>query len=382
VGIIWLMPIHEIGELNRKGSLGSYYAVKDYKDVHPDYGTKQDFQDLVNAIHDKGMYVIIDWVANHTSWDNVWVKTNPEFYTKNDKGEYIPPVEDWADVIDLNYDNTELRTAMIDALAYWVKEFDIDGYRCDVAGEVPTEFWNDARKQLDSIKPVFMLAEAEQEEHHAKAFDMSYGWEMHHYFNEIAKGNKNVNDLIELIEKENHRFDKAAYRMRFVDNHDENSWNGTIQERMGDAASALIVLSATLPGMPLLYSGDEAGLDKRLAFFEKDPIEWKEHPNRVLFTKLFTLKKENSALFNGEFGSDLEILSVSDKNVIVFKRKKDQNEVFVFINLSNKKISKQFDKSVFTEKTYSNYFGNYEMETTLGWDVNFEPWQYEVLVSK
>lgn len=382
VGIIWLMPIHPIGEKERKGSLGSYYAVKDYKDVNPNYGTKQDFADLVKAVHDKGMFLIIDWVANHSAPDNVWTKEHSDYFTKNEKGEFVPPVADWSDTIDLNYDNPEMRKAMIDALEYWVREFNIDGYRCDVAEMVPTDFWNDARKALDQIKPVFMLAEAEKEEHHAKAFDMSYGWEMHHYFNEIAKGNKNVTDFLDLIKREDCRFDEAAYRMRFVDNHDENSWNGFTSERMGNAEQAMIVLSATIPGMPLLYSGNEAGLDKRLQFFDKDPIVWKAHPNRALYTKLFELKKQTPALFNGIYGGDFEILPQTDEQVIVFKRKLDMSEIIVFINLSNKPIKKQFGSDVFSAPSYHNYFGNYSMEMNLGWDINFEPWQYEILVAE
>ncbi|TNE70511.1 alpha-amylase [bacterium] len=334
VGIIWLMPIHPIGEKNRKGPLGSYYAVKDYKDVSPEYGTKEDFKSLVDAIHAKGMYVIIDWVANHTAWDISWVETNPEFFTKNEKGEFIPPVADWADVIDLNYDNPEMRASMIDALEYWVQDFNIDGYRCDVAQSVPDDFWVDARTKLDAIKPVFMLAEAEYEIHHEKAFDMSYGWEMHHYFNEIAQGKKTAEDLVDLLKREDCRFPKEAYRMRFVDNHDENSWNGTNKERMGDAETVMTVIASTLPGMPLLYSGDEAGMDKRLKFFERDPIEWKEHKNRALYTELFALKKNTPALYNGSYGGSFELIKTDNHNILAFKRVKGESELIVLANLS------------------------------------------------
>lgn len=351
VGIIWLMPIHPIGEKNRKGTLGSYYAVKDYKEVNPEFGNKQDFKDLVDAIHAKGMYVIIDWVANHTAWDHSWVETNPEFYTKGEHGEFVPPVADWADVIKLNYDNVEMRAAMTDALEYWVREFDIDGYRCDVAQSVPDDFWDSVRSKLDAIKPVFMLAEAEYENHHIKAFDMSYSWEMHHCFNEIAQGKKSASDLIELINRENCRFPTEAYRMRFVDNHDENSWNGTNKERLGDAESIMIVISATLPGMPLLYSGDEAGLDKRLEFFEKDPIEWKEHPNRALYTALFKLKKNNPALFNGAYGGDFNVIDTKNDHVLAFSRVKGENEVVVIANLSNKPQTVHVDL-LHKEKTF------------------------------
>ncbi|MCK4715451.1 MAG: alpha-amylase, partial [Candidatus Marinimicrobia bacterium] len=177
VKIIWLMPIHPIGELNRKGTLGSYYSVKDYKEVNPEFGTKEDFRRLVKRTHELGMYIIIDWVANHSAWDNVWTSTNPDFYSTDSDGNYIIPVADWTDVIDLNYDNPELRKAMIDALVYWIKAFDIDGYRCDVAALVPTDFWETVRDTLDKIKPVFMLAEAHEPELQVKAFDMTYAWQ-------------------------------------------------------------------------------------------------------------------------------------------------------------------------------------------------------------
>jgi glycosidase len=174
IEIIWLMPIHPIGEKNRKGTLGSYYSVKDYKGINPKFGTEEDFKSLVNAIHDQDMYIIIDWVANHTAWDHPWTKTNKDFYTLDSEGNFVPPVPDWSDVIDLNFENKELWLQMIDAQKYWIEEFDIDGYRCDVAAMVPNEFWGKARLELDQIKPVFMLAEAHEPELHENGFDMTY----------------------------------------------------------------------------------------------------------------------------------------------------------------------------------------------------------------
>ncbi len=212
VGILWFMPIHPIGEKNRKGTLGSYYSVKDYKAVNSEFGTLKEFKDLVDIIHKMGMYVIIDWVANHTAWDNEWIIEHPEFYTKDSLGNIISPNPDWTDVADLNYENKELWAAMIDALKFWVKEYDIDGYRCDVAGMMPIEFWVEARKELDNIKPVFMLAEWDTPEMHL-AFDMTYDWTLHKIMNGIAEGEKSVTDLIDHI-----NIDNKKYPIRCIQN--------------------------------------------------------------------------------------------------------------------------------------------------------------------
>lgn len=273
VDILWLMPINPIGEKNRKGTLGSYYSVKDYKDINPEFGNKNDFKNLVDEIHKLGMYVIVDWGANHTAWDHNWVINHPEYYTKDSLGNFVPPVADWADVVDLNYDNTDLRKEMIDALCYWIKDFNIDGYRCDVAGMIPTEFWNNAREELDKIKPVFMLAEWETPDLHEKAFEMTYAWEIHKLLNSIYKGEKSPEDLKDLIVNDKRKFQDYAYRMLFTSNHDENTWNGTEFERLGEAAEMFAALTYVIPGMPLIYNGQEAGFNKRLEFFEKDEIK-------------------------------------------------------------------------------------------------------------
>lgn len=335
VGIVWLMPIHPIGALNRKGSMGSYYSVQDYKAINPEFGTAEDLHRLVGKIHELGMYVIIDWVANHTAWDHPWTESHPDFYTRDSLGNLMPPVTDWSDVIDLNYDNPELRRAMIDALAYWVREFDIDGYRCDVAAMVPSDFWLAVRDTLDKIKPVFMLAEAHEPELHA-AFDMTYGWQYKDLMNNIAAGRQSVRDLDQYYHSEEIKeYPSDGYRMLFTTNHDENSWQGTVFERLGEGAEAFAVFTAMFRGMPLLYSGQEAGMDKRLAFFEKDPIEWREHPFRELYTRLFNLKKNNRALWNGDFGGDVQRLQ-SDRDSLVYNfiREKDGDRVVALFNFS------------------------------------------------
>ncbi|MCU0332981.1 MAG: alpha-amylase family glycosyl hydrolase [Ignavibacteriaceae bacterium] len=288
--ILWLMPIHPIGEKNRKGILGSYYSVKDYNAVNPEFGTLDEFKSLVKIIHKMGMYVIIDWVANHTAWDNQWIEKHPGFYTQDSLGNIISPNPDWTDVADLNFDNKELWTEMIDALKFWVEECDIDGYRCDVAGMVPIEFWIEARTELEKIKNVFMLAEWDTPEVHL-AFDMTYDWDLHHILNGIVKEEKTAADLIVHLNKNEEEFPANAFRMQFTSNHDENSWNGTEFERLGDGVEAFAVLTCLIPDMPLVYSGQEAGFNKRLSFFEKDLVEWKEYKLFDIYSKLLRRSK-------------------------------------------------------------------------------------------
>jgi glycosidase len=236
VDILWMMPISPISEKNRKGSLGSYYAVKDYKGVNPEFGTLDDFKNLVAKAHELGFKVILDWVANHTGWDNNWITEHPEWYTKDSIGAIIPPNPDWSDIADLNFDSQSMRRAMIDAMDYWVKTTDIDGFRCDVAWGVPQDFWEAARASLDSIKPVFMLAE--DEDHPAfleKAFNSDYAWKLHHIMNDVAQGKKTANDLKTYFSELGNKYAPGSYPMQFITNHDANSWSGSEYERMGDA---------------------------------------------------------------------------------------------------------------------------------------------------
>lgn len=332
LGILWFMPINPIGETNRKGSLGSYYSVKDYTAVNPEFGTLADFKKIVQQAHKFGMYVIIDWVANHSAWDNVWMKTNPEFYSKDKDGKFVSPF-DWTDVVDLNYDNKELWNAMRDAMKFWVDECNIDGFRCDVAAMVPLEFWTWVRPQLEAKKKIFMLAEATEPELH-EAFDMTYSWQLKDLFVGVGKKEKTATDFYNHFEKEKTEYPKDAYRMTFTSNHDENSWNGTDKERFGDAAKMFAVLSNIAPGMPLVYSGQEAGLDKRLLFFERDPIEWKQNEMRKLYTRLFELKKHNKALWNGTSGGEFQKITSTNNSIFSFVREQNGNKIFAVFNLS------------------------------------------------
>lgn len=339
VEILWLMPVHPIGVENRKGELGSYYSVLDYRDVNPEFGSMDDFKTMVTESHKLGMKLIIDWVPNHSSWDNDLVKQHPDWYAKDSTGNMFSPW-DWTDVVQFDYSQRGLRDYMIETFKFWIKETDLDGFRMDVAHQVPVDFWNEVRKPLTEVKPeLILLAEAEIRELHDEAFDMTYAWEFHHIMNEVAQGKKTVSHMLEYFEKNNNEYNPNDIRMYFTSNHDENSWNGTVWERMGEATEIMAILSYTVPGIPLIYNGQEAGLAHRLEFFIKDSIPWKEHKFNALYTKLNTLKKDNQALWNPGFGGTMEIIenNQTDK-VLSFVRKKDKNEIVVILNLSNEKL--------------------------------------------
>ncbi|MFK5856669.1 MAG: alpha-amylase family glycosyl hydrolase [Bacteroidota bacterium] len=381
VDILWIMPVFPVGELNRKGSLGSYYAVKDYKDINPEFGDIKAFKQLVDEAHKLGMYVILDWVANHSAWDNPWATEHPEWYQHAENGDFVSPF-DWTDVIAFDYNNPAMRDSMVDALKFWITETDIDGYRCDVAGMVPTDFWELARVEMDSIKPVFMLAEDEDNpELLKKAFDMNYGWKLHHIMNDIAKGKKNANDIWDYLAWNDTVYPVDSYRLYFTSNHDENSWNGTVYERMGEAAKPLAILSYTIPGMGLVYGGQEAGLNKRLRFFEKDTISWDKNEYADIYTTLNFLKKENKALWNGEAGGSMTRLGDgSNYNVFAFYREKDGDRIITIINMSDKLQSFTIDGNV-VSGTFKDAFTGDEVIITEDMNVELEPWGFMVLTN-
>lgn len=377
VGILWLMPINPIGVENRKGSLGSYYAVKDYKAVNPEYGNIKDFKKLVDAIHKQGMYVIVDWVANHTAWDNVWMKEHPDFYTRGKDGNVVPPVEDWADVADLNYDNMELRKAMINAMQYWVEEADIDGFRCDVALMVPDDFWKDATTQLRSIKPgLFFLAEAEGPNFIEDGFNMVYGWNRHHAMNMIAQGKAKPAMLDSLVRSDIAKYPADGLLMNFTSNHDENTWNGTEFERMGDANKCMAVAAATLPGMLLEYTGQEVAMHKRLRFFDKDTVSWVDDKNYTQFwTGLIRMKENNPALWNGTAGGDYTRIDAGNDNIYCFTRIRGDSKVLVIMNMSA--ATHAMELSGYKGKWRIAYTGEKaKIKKTLKAELG--PWEYRV----
>ncbi|MBN8622703.1 MAG: alpha-glucosidase C-terminal domain-containing protein [Flavobacteriales bacterium] len=381
VDIIWLMPIHPIGEKNRKGGLGSYYSVKDFRGINPEFGTMQDFKNLVNKIHSMGMYVIIDWVGNHSAWDNPLATTHPHWYTKTRSGNFQPtPWYDWDDVIDFDYDNPDFRKYMTESLKFWVKEANIDGYRADVAGFIPVDFWENARAELDQIKPVFMLAEWESRDLYKKSFDMTYSWTLFDKLKDATTQNKGIAGLVEYLSHDVNSVPKNAYRMVFTDNHDMNSWNGTPQKNFGDGLKTSIVFTGVVNGMQLCYSGQEAGLNRSLKFFDKDPIEWKDHENEVLFSKLFHLKHENQALWNGKHGGEMiRVVNDHQDRVVSFYREKNQDAVLPIFNFSDKTVEVNLDTQYFKGK-YRELFTDKNFDIKEKTMLNLEPWSYLVLV--
>lgn len=400
VKVIWVMPIYPISMKRRKATgdlsvedikdpkerekyLGSYYAISDYTAVNPDMGTIEDFQELVQTAHDNGMYVILDWVANHTGWDHKWITEHPEYYQKNAKGEVTYPLNPetgeswgWTDVAHLDYASKELYDPMTEELLYWVKEQNIDGFRCDVADNVPTEFWEYAVPKLKDVKPVFMLMESNKDYLFKGIFDMGYGWDLHHTMNDVAKGKKTVEDIDSYMTKKDTMYDRSDILMNFTSNHDENSWNGTAYERMGDAAETFAALTYMVPGMPLIYTGQEYDLDRRLKFFEKDSISKEKGKMYPVYERLGTLKNNNVALNGGKNPASYNRIKTSDDtNILAFQREKDGKKVWYIANLSGS--SKTFTLPV--AGTFTNYMTGEEVTLSNNQQHEFNAWQYYIL---
>jgi cyclomaltodextrinase / maltogenic alpha-amylase / neopullulanase len=334
VTVIWLMPIHPVGIKNRKGSLGSPYSVRDYYDVNPEFGTFVDFQKLLNTVHKNGMKLIIDLVANHASWDSKLMATHPEWFTHDSTGVIISPNADWTDVADLDYSKAGLRSYMTDMMVWWVREIGIDGFRCDVSEMVPLDFWENARKQLNAIKPVMMLSEGSLPEQHTKAFDITYSWNIYDALAPLLSGKKPADYLDTLLLNEKSIFPKGSLRLRFNTNHDKNAWDSPAILKFGNAGLKLsAVLTTTLPGVPLLYNGEEVANDKKLSLFEKVNIDWsRPRTMDTLYRTLLKLRKDHKALSRGEFG---RIPTSNQKDVFTFLRSSGKDYVLVMLNFSD-----------------------------------------------
>lgn len=335
VQILWVMPIQPIGEVHRKGSLGSYYSIQDYTAINPEFGSLADFKTLVDSAHALGMKVILDWVANHTAWDHPWIEAHPEWYTKDSLGRIISPVPDWSDVADLNYQDSNLRQAMLESLRFWIKEADVDGFRCDVAYMVPMDFWKTLRQSLRKDKAdLFLLAEAEGTQFY-EAFDMTYGWDLHHRMNKVAAGEAPLSTLADYLAKIDSLGTADKLHMYFTTNHDENSWNGTVFERLGANHQNFFVLSATFKGgMPLVYSGQEAGLDRPLDFFAKDSIDWSDQRFQDFYQAVLALKNRHACLKNGSASAEMTIIKQQAEGLFAFRRRLEEKELLVFLNFS------------------------------------------------
>ena len=399
VKIVWVMPINPISKIRRKATdgrftseiedenernkyLGSYYSVSDYKAINPEFGNLEDFKNLVKTAHENGIYLIIDWVPNHTGWDHPWITDHPDYYTQNEKGEIIDPINPetgeswgWTDTADLNYDNPNMRNEMISDLKYWINETDIDGFRMDVAHGVPVDFFETVTTELNKLKPVFMLAEAEKPELLKHAFDMQYGWEALHIFNEMAKGNATVKAFDDYMVKTDSVLEKDDIDMYFVTNHDENSWGGTLKERMPKNKDIFTALTYTMPGMPLIYSGQEYDLDYRLKFFEKDSIPKTKGEYFQLLKKLGELKNSNPALNGGKNKASYERIQTNNDHVLMFKRQKDGKSVTFVGNFSDEEQTLEN----LIQGTPIDYIKGSPLEL-VGKNLILKPWDYKILI--
>ena len=388
VNIIWLMPINPISTTKSKGPLGSYYAISDYKKVNPEFGTSDDFRSLVEKAHSMGIYIIIDWVPGHTGWDHNWINENSDYYLKNKEGKIIDPINPstgesfgWTDVADLNYNNLQMQQAMMDAMAFWVKEFDIDGFRVDQAYAVPQSFYERTFKMLKSIKPIFLLAETDINHpggiELVNRFDASYDWVGHHLSKEIAQGKKDVNSLRKHFSWINKNYKGENVLINFLTNHDENSWNGSIKEVYGDAEKVFTALSYLSPGMPLIYSGQEYDLDKRLLFFEKDSFPKVSGATIDFLKKMGDLKNNHPALKASLGYEKLSYIETNAEDKILAFERRNKGDTIVFIanfssNHSQFRMNydsnfKSFPKG--TEKTLSSTY-EYVMK----------PWEFWILM--
>lgn len=383
VKVLWLMPIHPISKEKRKGELGSYYSISDYRGVNPEFGDKDSFDRLVKIAHKNDMLVIIDWVANHTGWDHPWITNKPDFYSQNEAGEIIDPINPetgeswgWTDVADLNFDNTEMQNEMIAAMEYWIREHDLDGFRFDAAHSCPVDFWKKAMQRLTKIKPLFTLAESDG--YHpggfelVETFDMSYSWRGHHVLNEIAQKHKPAHAIIENIQTNAKDYDAQHILMNFTSNHDENSWSGTVFERLGDGVKTFAALTYFLPGMPLIYNGQEYGLDKRLAFFEKDFIEKKETDFFAFYSRLASLKQQFSQL-DIDDKVQFSVIELSNPSVVLLKREINNEALYFLANLSDDLQS----LNIPVEGSFTSLMEN--IKYNLGDSIQLSPWEFHIL---
>jgi glycosidase len=378
VEILWFMPIHPIGKINRKGTLGSYYSISDFKAVNPEFGNADDFKKLVNLAHEAGIKVVMDWVANHAAWDNVWTKDHPEYFVRDEDGNFKPPY-DWTDVIQIDHANDAEQDAMIDAMKYWITDFDIDGFRADLAHLTPLAFWKKARTAIEPLKPnLFWLAESEEINYH-EVFDATFTWEWMHSTESFYKGNINMGSLYDVLAKYETTFPEAAHRMYFTSNHDENTWNGTSSEKYGDMLKCLSVFNCTWNGIPMIYSGEEMNNLKRLQFFEKDAIAWTgEYPFHDFYKTLLKLRKNNPALRSADAAvTTFHIITEGGKQVMAYLRKNDFYEVLVFLNFSQGAAGFTI-KDQLISNTYTNAFDGLEQYLTPDTFIKMQPWDFLV----
>jgi glycosidase len=340
VNTLWLMPIHPIGEERRKsniGALGSPYSIQDYRAVNSDYGTKDDFRALVDSVHARDMHIIIDLVANHTAWDHPWLEEHPDMYTDGPIDGFTVPVldgdtTDWTDVVDLDYDNPRTRQEMIDIMQYWVREFNIDGYRADVAMAVPSDFWEAAIDSVEAVKPVMMLAEAGEPEMHEVGFDLTYAWPFYDRLKRVWSEGRPVGTLASQVDSTLDALPGAGKRMRFTTNHDETMWDAPPPELFDgiEGSKAAFVLASTMPGAPLVYNGQELGVEDAVSFFARTPYDWSQRSSlRDFYRTHLSFYRDSPALQDGR----LEVLTPDAEDVLVYTRSAADEELLLAVNV-------------------------------------------------
>ena len=338
VTVIWLLPIHPVGVKLRKGTLGSPYSVQDYYSVNPEFGTMDDFRNLLTTVHANGMKLIIDLVIDHTAWDSKLIEQHPEWFKHDASGAIISPNANWTDVAALDFSKPGLRKYFMDMMEWWVKEIGIDGFRCDVAEMVPLDFWNEARRRLNAVKPVMMLSEGSKPEHHLEAFDLTYSWNLYDLFDPLLKNTKPAFMLDSLLQKESLRFPKGSLRLRFNTNHDKNAWDSPAVLKYGpDGLKLTAILINTLPGVPLLYTGEEVANDQKLSLFEKVQVDWnRPHDMEKLYTTLFHLRRDHKALTIGNF---VHVSSSDKKTVYAFVRISGSDKILTVVNFAKDSVA-------------------------------------------
>lgn len=386
VDILWLMPIHPIGKENRKGSLGSPYSVQDYYGVNPEFGTKDDLRHFVDAAHAMGFHVILDLVANHTAWDNALAKQHPDWYEKDWQGHFRPtPWWDWSDVIDLDWSKPGVREHVGKAMEYWVRDFAIDGFRADVAGYVPLDFWETERARLDRIRPVFMIAEWKSSELTRRAFDGVYAWDWHVSVKKIAAGKADATELFGYYAENESAWPREAMRLTYIENHDSNAWEGTTAENFGPALPAFTALAFAGEGLSMVHNGQEACNEKRLAFFDKDPIDWSQGRDckaGALIRDLIAFRKANPALANGQWGARMQqVVSDQPKQLFAWVRQKDGNKVVGLFNLSAQPVTAKLGDGL-AAGTYREFGTGAAVTVAAGDTVTLPAWGWRLMSRK
>lgn len=382
VDALWLMPVYPIGEEGRKGSLGSYYSIRDYCAINPEMGTMADFDAFVRAAHRLGMKVILDWVANHTARDARWIAEHPDWYEWENGEPKIPC--DWTDTAKLNYENRALWQAQVDAMRFWLTEHAVDGFRCDMAMLVPTPFWNFAAAELRKTKEdLFMLCEAEELDLVEEAFGVHYGWKMHHLMNDVAQQKCRVTALRDYLWEDRHQWPQSSMRLSFTSNHDENSWSGSEFARMGEAHEALSAFTFVAPrALPLIYTGQEIGYDHTFAFFDRDPIkQYKENEHTARYQKLCALFHDFKALAFDEYPSWVEIRNNAEDCLLILVRESSEDRVVAVMNLSPYTIQAEYNTGIYAGK-YRDWIreADYDLPTEVS--EIMAPWAYRLLTLK